>query len=131
MDAAAPTFCPDCTLCPRLARFLVNTAHEYPEYHCKPVAPFGELVHFGDAGGLPAPIDPDQLYPRSLKVSAFGLDVKHDPEAAAQARRDLVAWALDGTLRFRIHARLPLTEAAEAHRLIEGRRTTGKIILVR
>jgi len=44
MDAAAPTFCPDCTLCPRLARFLVNTAHEYPDYHCKPVAPFGELA---------------------------------------------------------------------------------------
>jgi len=44
MDAAAPTFCPDCTLCPRLARFLVNTAHEHPEYHCKPVAPFGELA---------------------------------------------------------------------------------------
>src|SRR5204863_6446954 len=64
------------------------------------LAPFGELVHFGDAGGLPAPIDPDLLYPRSLKVSAFGLDVRHDPEAAARARRDLVAWALDGTLRF-------------------------------
>jgi uracil-DNA glycosylase family 4 len=31
-------------LCPRLARFLVNTAHEHPEYHCKPVAPFGELA---------------------------------------------------------------------------------------
>jgi len=41
MDAAKPTFCPDCTLCPRLASFLVKTAREYPEYHCKPVAPFG------------------------------------------------------------------------------------------
>jgi|SRR5882672_4566737 len=40
----AATFCPDCTLCPRLARFLVKTAHENPDYHCKPVAPFGEIA---------------------------------------------------------------------------------------
>ena len=37
----AATFCPDCTLCPRLASFLVKTRRQYPEYHCKPVAPFG------------------------------------------------------------------------------------------
>jgi uracil-DNA glycosylase len=38
------TFCPDCTLCPRLASFLVKTARQYPDYHCKPVAPFGEAA---------------------------------------------------------------------------------------
>ena len=38
------TFCPDCTLCPRLSRFLVSTAHKFPDYHCKPVAPFGEAA---------------------------------------------------------------------------------------
>src|SRR6188768_61774 len=56
MDAVAPTFCPDCTLCPRLARFLVTTAHAHPEYHCKPVAPFGEqspkLLIVGLAPGM-------------------------------------------------------------------------------
>lgn len=31
------------------------------------LAPFGELVHFGDAGGLPGPVDPNDLYSRSLK----------------------------------------------------------------
>jgi uracil-DNA glycosylase family 4 len=36
-----PTFCPDCTLCPRLASFLAKTARANPDYHCKPVAPFG------------------------------------------------------------------------------------------
>ena len=40
----SPTFCPDCTLCPRLASFLVKTAHENPDYHSKPVAPFGEAA---------------------------------------------------------------------------------------
>jgi uracil-DNA glycosylase family 4 len=40
----APTFCPDCTLCPRLASFLAATARKFPDYHCKPVAPFGEAA---------------------------------------------------------------------------------------
>jgi uracil-DNA glycosylase family 4 len=50
------TFCPDCTLCPRLSRFLVSTAHKFPDYHCKPVAPFGDaqpkLLIVGLAPGM-------------------------------------------------------------------------------
>ena len=38
------TFCPDCTLCPRLAAFLARAAHANPDYHCKPVAPFGDAM---------------------------------------------------------------------------------------
>lgn len=93
------------------------------------LAPFGELVHFGDAGGFPAPVDPGQLYARSLKVSAFGLDERHDETFSARTRRDLVAAAADGSLRFRIDRTLPLAHAAEAHRLIESRSTIGKLVL--
>jgi len=95
------------------------------------LAPFGELVHFGDVGGFPAPVNPDDLYARSIKVSAFGLDERHDPALSAQARRDLVAWAADGSLRFHVGRTLPLALAAEAHRLIEGRGTIGKLVLTR
>lgn len=52
----ASTFCPDCTLCPRLASFLFATARKFPDYHCKPVAPFGEsapkLLIVGLAPGM-------------------------------------------------------------------------------
>ncbi|HLA70916.1 MAG TPA: uracil-DNA glycosylase [Steroidobacteraceae bacterium] len=40
----AATFCPDCTLCPRLSSFLAKSAHENPDYHSKPVAPFGDAA---------------------------------------------------------------------------------------
>ncbi|MBC8025016.1 MAG: uracil-DNA glycosylase [Steroidobacteraceae bacterium] len=50
------TFCPDCTLCPRLASFLAKTRRAQPDYHCKPVAPFGEagprLLIVGLAPGM-------------------------------------------------------------------------------
>src|SRR5215207_11602289 len=38
------TFRSDCVLCPRLARFLSVTLHENPDYHCRPVAPFGAAL---------------------------------------------------------------------------------------
>ena len=52
----AATFCPDCTLCPRLASFLAKVRHEYPDYHAKPVGPFGDpkpkLLIVGLAPGM-------------------------------------------------------------------------------
>lgn len=49
-------FSPDCVLCPRLASFLAKAALANPDYHCKPVAPFGEarpaLLIVGLAPGM-------------------------------------------------------------------------------
>jgi uracil-DNA glycosylase len=54
--AGAKSFCPDCTLCPRLASFLVKTQRAYPDYFCKPVPPFGDpspkLLIVGLAPGM-------------------------------------------------------------------------------
>ena len=52
----AATFCPDCVLCPRLASFLAKAAHANPDYHSKPVPPFGDakpaLLIVGLAPGM-------------------------------------------------------------------------------
>jgi hypothetical protein len=48
------------------------------------LAPCGQLVFFGEASGSPAPIHPDELYGRSLKVSSFWLAAE-----AAEAHRRL------------------------------------------
>ncbi|HXO19448.1 MAG TPA: quinone oxidoreductase [Thermoanaerobaculia bacterium] len=93
------------------------------------LAPYGELIHFGEASGPPDPVDPDQLYDRCLKVGAFGLYID-DPPTWAIARRNLLTWVAVGELQISITHRLPLAEAAEAHRLLEGRATTGKIVLL-
>lgn len=94
------------------------------------LAPHGELIFFGDASGPPGPIDPDHLYGRSLKVGAFGLNVDRDPVAWAAARRHLLEWIEAGELAVSISRRLPLAKAAEAHRLLESRASTGKVVLL-
>jgi NADPH:quinone reductase len=43
---------------------------------------------------------------------------------------DLFNWITSGKLKLRIEKTFPLAEAAEAHRQLEGRRTTGKVILL-
>ena len=90
----------------------------------------GQLVYYGDASGLPAPIDVDSLYGRCLRVGAFGLDIDEDPDASQAARRELASALCDGHLRLSVSRSFPLADAAAAHIEIEGRRTTGKIILL-
>ena len=94
------------------------------------LAPHGELIFFGDASGPPAPVDPDHLYGRSLKVGAFGLNVDRDPAAWTAARRLVLEWIEAGELAISISRRFPLEEAAEAHRLIESRASIGKVVLM-
>jgi NADPH2:quinone reductase len=90
------------------------------------LAPYGELIYFGEASGPP---DPDQLYHRCLKVGAFGLYLD-DPATWTIARRNLLTWVEAGELKISISRRFPLAQAAEAHRLLEGRATTGKMVLL-
>jgi NADPH2:quinone reductase len=43
---------------------------------------------------------------------------------------DVLGWIEDGRLKLRIEHQFPLAEAGEAHRALEGRKTTGKILLL-
>lgn len=94
------------------------------------LARYGQLIYYGDASGLPSPVDVDALYGRSLRVGAFGLDIDADVEGADLARRDLLSAHRAGRLRLSVSRSFPLAEASAAHVEIESRRSTGKIILV-
>ena len=47
-----------------------------------------------------------------------------------QRANDLFNWTASGKLKLRIEKTFPLAEAAETHRQLEGRKTTGKVILL-
>jgi NADPH2:quinone reductase len=94
------------------------------------LAPFGHLISYGSASGKADPIDVSSLYARSLKVSAFWLfTVTRTPRVAQNGVKKVLEWIESGKIRLRIGLKLPLEQAAEAHRRMEARQTTGKILL--
>ncbi len=96
------------------------------------IRPLGVAVGVGFAGGMWKPVDPAQLVGRNIGVHGFYLGrlMRHRPEVVLEAAGDLLRLWGQGLLRPTVGATFPLTEAAAAHRLIEERRSTGKVVLV-
>ena len=96
----------------------------------KSLAPFGHHVSYGAASGRPDPLDVLTFYENSIKVSAFWLmTAQRLPDLARASTTKVIEWIMAGKLKLVVGLRLPLAEAAEAHRRLEGRETTGKILL--
>jgi len=94
------------------------------------LAPFGHLISYGAASGRPDPVDLISLYEKSLKVSAFWLmTVTRVPEIAMPGVVRVMEWVASGQLKLVVGLKLPLEQAAEAHRQMESRATVGKILL--
>ncbi|MET8684310.1 zinc-binding dehydrogenase [Streptomyces sp. NPDC004732] len=96
------------------------------------LAVFGRLVSFGNASAAePWRVGQTELFPGATTVSAFSIltlarTAPEELRAIAGRAFGLVA---DGTLDLPVTAEFPLSEAAEAHRLMGGRTTTGKLLL--
>lgn len=95
------------------------------------LAPLGRLVTFGMASRTPpSPVDPGRLMGHSAAVIGFWLvHVVQRPALLAAAVTDLLASIANGSLRPVIGGTYPLAEAADAHRALLGRGTTGKLVL--
>jgi len=92
----------------------------------------GMLVLFGGASGQVPPFEIQRLNRAGslfLTRPTLGDYVVTRDELVARTT-ELFAAVEDGTLDVRVGARYPLADAAEAHRALEGRRTTGKVLLV-
>jgi len=93
--------------------------------------PRGMMVTFGNASGAVPPVAPLRLMPKSLFLTRPKLgDYIADPTDLAQRWGDLTSWIAGGSLQVNIGLQLPVPEAAEAHRRLEGRQTTGKVLLL-
>ena len=92
----------------------------------------GELVLFGAASGPVPPFDLQRLAAGgSLSVTRPTIgSFLRTPEERAGRYNDLFDVIAAGTLDVRIGARFDLARADEAHRALEGRGTTGKVLLV-
>jgi NADPH:quinone reductase len=91
----------------------------------------GTLALFGQSSGPVTPFDPAKLAAKCIFLTRPSL-------GAYTATRDELLWRAkelfeairSGALKLRIDRELPLRDAAEAHRLLESRKTAGKLLLI-
>jgi NADPH:quinone reductase len=94
------------------------------------VAVRGHVVIYGAASGPADPVAPNSLMPKSFSLSGGSLqNFTATQEELSRRSGDVLSAIREGWLKLRIHHVLPLAEAEQAHRLLEGRRSTGKIVL--
>jgi NADPH2:quinone reductase len=94
--------------------------------------PRGLLALFGQSSGPVPAFDPGILNPKgSLYLTRPTL--AHYVATPAELRRragEVLGWIRAGSLRLRIDRDVPLADAREAHRALQARETTGKVLLV-
>jgi NADPH2:quinone reductase len=94
--------------------------------------PLGLMVSYGNASGPVPPFNPALL---SQKGSLFLtrptlMSYVAKREDLVKAARELFAVVKSGAVKIRVNQTYPLREAAQAHRDLEGRRTTGSTVLI-
>lgn len=94
--------------------------------------PRGYAVFFGNASGPVPAIEPLLL---STKGSLFMtrptlVNYITTPEELAWRAGDLFNWIASGELKIRVEREYPLREATAAHQALEGRQTTGKVLII-
>lgn len=91
----------------------------------------GHVVFYGMAGGDPAPVDPRYLMDTSKSLTGGDLwNVLRTREDRIQRAEELFDWVRRGQLKVHLAAKVPLAQGAEAHRLLESRATSGKVLLI-
>ena len=89
----------------------------------------GHVILFGQASGEPEPVRPRKLLGSRTLTCASLFDYSRDRREMLERASRVFAWHAEGRLEVHVDRVLPLAEAAEAHRLLEGRETMGKLLL--
>ncbi len=94
--------------------------------------PRGMLVLFGQSSGPVPPLDPGILAAKgSLYLTRPSLGhYSATREELLSRAGDVLDWVANGRLKLRIEKTMALSDAADAHRELESRRTTGKLLLI-
>ena len=95
------------------------------------LAPRGYLALYGQSSGRVPPVDPQTLNAKGslfLTRPTLGSYALTREELEWRAG-EIFGWVADGSLNVHVGGTFPLADAAEAHRRLEGRETTGKLLL--
>ncbi|HEX7793400.1 MAG TPA: NAD(P)H-quinone oxidoreductase [Vicinamibacterales bacterium] len=106
---------------------------DYFQRNIDALATEGRLVLIGQLGGWKSQLNTTPIMLKRLTITGSTLRLRPVADKAAIARGLLEhVWPLyeSGVIRVPVYATFPLAEAAEAHRVMEGRSHIGKLILV-
>jgi NADPH2:quinone reductase len=92
---------------------------------------FGRIVAYGAASGEPGTVDTATLLFGNKSVEGFhlGRAMQRDPQRIYAAVPELSTLLADGELEVVVGQTFDLADAADAHRALENRETTGKVVL--
>jgi NADPH:quinone reductase len=103
---------------------------DFPEKNLKCLNVFGRMVVFGAASRDRGTIVPVALMKRCHAVVGFYLpQIMRRPDLFVPSLKEVLGWISSGDLKLTIGGTYPLENAAEAHTALEGRQTTGKLLL--
>jgi NADPH2:quinone reductase len=95
------------------------------------MAPFGHLILYGRAGGAPDKLDVFRLFQNAVKVSGFVLlTASSQHHLMRQGTEACFTLMKEGKLKMLVGKTYPLEQAPEAHRFMESRQSTGKLVLI-
>jgi NADPH2:quinone reductase len=95
------------------------------------LAPRGMMALFGQSSGVVPPLSPSVLAKGSFFLTRPTLfHYAGDRTSLDRRAGDVLGQVASGALTVRIGRTFPLAEAAAAHRALEGRQTTGKVLLI-
>ncbi len=95
------------------------------------LSPFGHLILYGRAGGIPDPLNLMTLFQKSQKVSGFVLyTVSSMPDKHQEGIEKSFQLMEQGKLKLLIGKTFPLADAPAAHRHMESRESVGKLVLL-
>ncbi|HXZ26996.1 MAG TPA: NADPH:quinone oxidoreductase family protein [Terriglobales bacterium] len=89
----------------------------------------GRLIVYGSASGQPPQFDFRTMLSKNASVHALWLAPLAQRPERQEALRELMGWAAEGRLHPIVGTTLPLAQAADAHRLLLGRKNYGKVVL--
>lgn len=96
------------------------------------LSPRGLMVLFGQSSGTVPPVDLQVLSQKGSLYATRPTLVNYIATRAELQQRasDLFTWIAGGKLRLRMQFEYPLKDAAEAHKALQARKTTGKVLLI-
>jgi NADPH:quinone reductase len=109
---------------------LEMVGSDFPQKNLTCLNVFGRMVVFGAASRERGTIVPASLMNECHAIVGFYLpQTMRRPDLFIPSLREVLGWISSGDLQLTIGATYPLENAAEAHADLEGRKTTGKLLL--